>query len=126
MDRIDKSGCQGTGNAAQRLGGVEKSHDQVFLLRSGLDGDHALEHRHADGISRINDHAQGDEDPDIGHQGRSQGRYCADGDDHCHGPADLCLCDDPDTKCRIGHKGYQAHGRLDDPVIGRGQPRFPS
>ena len=66
MDRIDKSGCQGTGNAAQRLGGVEKSHDQVFLLRSGLDGDHALEHRHADGISRINDHAQGDEDPDIG------------------------------------------------------------
>ena len=65
VDGVDEAGCQGTGDAAQGLGGVEKAHHQIFLRRPRLAGDHALEHRHAHGIAGVDHHAEEDKQGDV-------------------------------------------------------------
>lgn len=122
--RIDKSGCQGTRDTSQGLGRVEESHDKVFLFRIRLICHHILEDRDADGIARINENTEEDENSDIHGDQRSDRRQCTEGGEDDHGLFDIRLFDDPDAETHICDKGYETNACLDNSVVGGSQTKL--
>ena len=118
MEGVDKSRCHGPGDTPQRLGGVEKTHDQIFLPDVCLVGDHVLEHGNADGVSGIHQNTEGDEQPDARSDHGSQRRSGTHSGQAHHGTLCIGPVQDPDTECHIGEEGNKSDCGLDDPIVG--------